>query len=234
MGTSWAVDPSFVQAAARRGRPLHRHVRGVREHGKSEKVLGEVLERTRHAQGRLPRHQERRLPTPRATATRSVFEEHLDASLERLKTDYVDCYYIHGIDRRRRSPMLRDPGVKAAFEALKKAGKIRFAGLSCHDAQLPEILEAAAEVRLDRPGDDQVQLPRRGRRRPSRRRAIDKASKANLGLVAMKTQGGAGEFQAIDASPKFNAVRREGLQEGSRPRSRPSARTSGCRSSSAR
>ncbi len=36
--------------------------------------------------------------------------------------------------------------MKAAFEALKKAGKIRFAGLSCHDAELPEILDAAAEV----------------------------------------------------------------------------------------
>ena len=36
--------------------------------------------------------------------------------------------------------------MKAAFESLKKAKKIRFAGLSCHDAELPEIVETAAEV----------------------------------------------------------------------------------------
>jgi predicted aldo/keto reductase-like oxidoreductase len=74
-----------------------------------------------------------------------VHETHLDASLERLKTDYVDCYYIHGISGREIGK-LRDPGVKAAFENLKKLGKIRFCGLSCHDGRLPEILDRAAEV----------------------------------------------------------------------------------------
>ena len=92
--------------------------------------------------------------------------------------------------------MLRDPGVKAAFEALKKAGKIRFAGLSCHDAELPEILEAAAEVGWI----DQVMIKYNFRdvggtdRHDDLQRAIDKASKANIGLVAMKTQGGAVNF----------------------------------------
>ena len=66
---------------------------------------------------------------------------------ERLRTDYVDCYYIHGISSGDAAcRILREPGVKAAFKKMKKAGKVRFAGLSCHDARLPEILEAAAEV----------------------------------------------------------------------------------------
>ncbi len=47
MGTSWALSPSFVQARPLRRRPLHRHVRELREHASSEKVLGEVLERTK-------------------------------------------------------------------------------------------------------------------------------------------------------------------------------------------
>ena len=40
---------------------------------------------------------------PPGDGAAKVFEQHLDASLERLKTDYVDAYYIHGIDGRRRS-----------------------------------------------------------------------------------------------------------------------------------
>ena len=56
------------------------------------------------------------------TGAARIFEDHLNASLERLKTDYVDCYYIHGLAGNQ-IELLRDPGVKAAFEALKKQGK---------------------------------------------------------------------------------------------------------------
>ena len=41
--------------------------------------------------------------------------------------------------------MFSDPDVKAAFEKLKKSGKIKFCGLSCHDRMLPQIVTAAAE-----------------------------------------------------------------------------------------
>ena len=78
------------------------------------------------------------------TGTARVFEQHLNASLERLKTDHVDCYYMHGLAGNQ-IELLADPGVKAAFAALKKQGKTRFCGLSCHDARLPEILEAAVD-----------------------------------------------------------------------------------------
>ncbi len=86
--------------------------------------------------------------------------------------------------------------MRGAFEAAKKAGKIKFAGLSCHDARLPEILDLAAEVGWI----DQVMIKYNFRdvggkdRYDDLNRAIDKASKANIGLVAMKTQGGAVNF----------------------------------------
>ena len=28
----------------------------------------------------------------------ATYEKRLNASLERLRTDYVDCYYLHGVD----------------------------------------------------------------------------------------------------------------------------------------
>ncbi len=114
------------------------------------------------------------------------YESALNASLERLKTDYVDCYYLHGVEGRE-IPLFKDPNVKAAFEKLKKSGKIRFCGLSCHDRMLPEIVTAAAECGwIDQ---IMIQYNYRTMQADPIRRALDAAAKANLGIVAMKTQG---------------------------------------------
>ena len=44
--------------------------------------------------------------------------------------------------------------------------------------------------------------------------AVDAASKANLGIVAMKTQGGAGQFKAVQGeAPKFTEFRAAGIKK---------------------
>ena len=137
--------------------------------------------------------------SPRTAAPRSAarersqaYEKRLNASLERLRTDYIDCYYLHGVGGREIA-LLRDPDVKAAFEKLKKSGKIKFCGLSCHDRRLPEIVTAAAESGwIDQ---IMIQYNYRTMGTDAVRRALDAAAKANLAIVAMKTQGGAGELQ---------------------------------------
>jgi predicted aldo/keto reductase-like oxidoreductase len=53
----------------------------------------------------------------------------VEGSLLRLQTDYVDILAVHGADR---PEDLVDEKVTAAFERLKKEGKTRFCGLSCH------------------------------------------------------------------------------------------------------
>ena len=196
MGTSWNLDQSFVQAA------LFIGVRYIDtsesyENTKSEKVLGEVLDRTKMRKDVYLVTKNAGYRRAKGPGASKVFEEHLTASLERLRTDYVDCYYLHGLEGSQ-IPMLRDPGVKAAFEALKKAGKIKFCGLSCHDAMLPEVLEAVAECGWL----DQVMIKYNYRdvgkkdRYDELNRAIDKVHKANIGLVAMKTQSGAESLPA--------------------------------------
>ncbi len=170
------------------------------EKGNSEKTIGEVLERTK-------KRKDVYLVTKNASyrrgvgnRAREVFEGPLDKSLERLKTDYADAYYIHGITGDQ-IPMLFDPGVKAAFEALKKAGKIKFAGLSCHDKALVQVVEAAAECGwLDQ---IMIKFNYRTMDADDLRRAVDKASKAKLGLVAMKSQAGAGSFPEKGSNAKF-------------------------------
>ena len=64
MGTSWALSPSFVQAALFSG-VRYIDTSETYENTRAEKVLGDVLDRTGDAEGRLPRHQERRLPQER-------------------------------------------------------------------------------------------------------------------------------------------------------------------------
>ena len=190
MGTSWDVAPSFVQAA------LFAGVRYIDtsesyENTKSETVLGQVLERTKLRKDVYLVTKNAGFRTAKGGSALKIFEDHLDASLGRLRTDFVDAYYIHGIAGNQIA-MLRDPGVKAAFEALKAKKKIRFAGLSCHDAMLPEILEEVAAVGWI----DQVMIKYNFRdvNHDKLQHAIDAAAKANIGLVAMKTQGGAANF----------------------------------------
>ncbi|MHB1558954.1 MAG: aldo/keto reductase [Isosphaeraceae bacterium] len=202
MGTSWAVQPSFVQAALAAG------VRYIDtsenyEGGRAEETLGVVLERTKmRKEVYLVTKNGRNKKNPRA------YEERLNASLERLRTDYVDCYYLHGLEGREIS-LLKDLEVKASFERLKKSGKIRFCGLSCHDRRLPEIITAAAECGWI----DQIMIQYNYRTMDGDaiRKALDAAGKANLGLVAMKTQGGAGSFRETGTSPRFQQFVDKGL-----------------------
>jgi predicted aldo/keto reductase-like oxidoreductase len=208
MGTSWEVAPSFVQAA------LHAGVRYIDtsesyEGGNAEKTLGEVIERTKMRKDvyLVTKNSRGKVGGSRAFAT---FDKRLSASLERLRTDYVDCYYLHGVDSREIG-LLSDPDVKAAFEKLKNAGKIRFCGLSCHDRMLPEIVTAAAENGwIDQ---IMIQYNYRTMNADAVRRALDAASKANLGIVAMKTQGGAGGFRETDAAAKFKEFVEKGFKK---------------------
>jgi predicted aldo/keto reductase-like oxidoreductase len=193
MGTSWALSPSFVQRAIASG-IRYIDTSESYENTLAEKVIGQVLERTNARKDvyLVTKNSKGKVGGPSALKT---FERRLGESLERLRTDYVDAYYLHGVEGKELA-LLRDPDVKAAFEALKKSGKIRFAGLSCHDAMLPEILTTAAQVGWI----DQVMIKFNFRdvggrdRSDDLNRALEAAQKANLGLVAMKTQGGAGNF----------------------------------------
>ena len=209
MGTSWALSPSFVQAAVFSG-VRYIDTSEAYENTRAEKVLGDVLDRTKMRKDVYLVTKNTAYRRNMGTGVAQMFERRLNASLERLKTDYLDCYYLHGLAGNQ-IELLHDPHVKAAFEALKKQGKTHFCGLSCHDAQLPEILEAA----VDCGWIDQVMFKFNFRdiggrdRHDELQRAIDKAVKANLGLIAMKTQGGAINFPAKMADLQAKGFKKE-------------------------
>jgi len=110
--------------------------------------------------------------------------ESIEGSLQRLKLEYVDIYYLSSIGRVetvRHEPYMR------AFEQLKKSGKTRFVGIGTHSNE-PEIIRVAAES-----GFWDVILTAFNFRQTHRediRDAISKAADSGLGVVAMKTQAG--------------------------------------------
>lgn len=113
----------------------------------------------------------------------------IDKRLAALGTTYLDAFYIHGIGTREYGEASlnwpkSDVYKKVAAE-LKSSGKVKMVGFSCHDAHLPEYLNAAAEGGFV----DIVMLafnpfyPKGG----PLDKALDAAHGAGIGLVAMKT-----------------------------------------------
>jgi predicted aldo/keto reductase-like oxidoreductase len=107
----------------------------------------------------------------------------LDEALDELGTDYVDVFFMHGIDRER----MLGPDFIATGERFRKSGKTRLFGFSCHDGNVVELMNKAARV-----GGIDVILFRYNFRRYGDRDlnlAIDACHKAGIGLLAMKTMG---------------------------------------------
>jgi predicted aldo/keto reductase-like oxidoreductase len=75
---------------------------------------------------------------------------------------------------------------------------------------LPELVEAAAKAGWV----DQMMIQYNFRTMDGDqvRKAVDAASKSNMGIVAMKTQGGAREFQPGEKVPKMNALIEKGFK----------------------
>ena len=63
----------------------------------------------------------------------------LNESLERMRTDYVDLFFVHGI----RSIRAMDDDTRAWADKARAADKIRFFGFSTHSNMEECLLEAA-------------------------------------------------------------------------------------------
>ena len=107
----------------------------------------------------------------------------LNKSLERMKTDYVDLFFVHSV----RSVDEMDSNRKAWSERTKAAGKIRFFGFSTHSNMAECVLGAANLGWID---SMMMSYNVRLMHSDGMERAVDACAKAGIGLIAMKTQGG--------------------------------------------
>ncbi|HYD48769.1 MAG TPA: aldo/keto reductase [Terriglobales bacterium] len=108
----------------------------------------------------------------------------VEDSLRRLQTDYVDLIHIHSCDRLDR---LNAPNIHEAFGRLKEQGKVRFLGFSCHSPGLEDVANAA----IDSGRFDVMMLAYHFGMWPNFGDIVERAHKADMGVVAMKTLKGA-------------------------------------------
>ena len=199
MGGAWNVDAEVVALGLEQG-INYLDTAEVYQGGQSERAFGEFLKAsgaTGHSKAR------QKLWVVTKTPDYHNIETRLARSLSHMQQDYVDCYYLHGID----DPALpANADIKAAATRLKKAGKIRAFGFSCHDGNVVECLNAAADS--DAIDVVMFRYDYHYYKSDALNRAMDRCHKAGVGLVAMKTQVG-----GMTLPDRFNPFRKQGLNQ---------------------
>jgi predicted aldo/keto reductase-like oxidoreductase len=187
MGVMNTDNPNLVRAALNAGM-FHLDTAQTYQRGTNEAMIGEVLKG--RPRGSFAISTKARLPGDRKTglyppeATEEAFAKKIDTSLKSLGLDYIDIYHHHGIQLREAA--LYEPILKA-LEKAKKAGKIRFIGITTHQNE-PEVIRAAVESKVY-----DVVLPAynfRQQHGPEVKKAIAEAAEAGLGVISMKAIGG--------------------------------------------
>jgi hypothetical protein len=183
MGSALPVTPVLMGAALAEGITYLDTAQGYME-GQSEKNIGQHLEKT-------GRRKDCFIVTKCEHHDAASFTAKLPGSLESLRTDYVDLYFLHDLG----DPNRLDQEMKETAERLKKEKKIRFFGFSSHHGNLVPTLEKAAQVGFV----DAIMFKYNFRDYDNAaiNRAIDQCAAAGIGLIAMKTQGGAVSFQEV-------------------------------------
>jgi len=145
--------------------------------GRSEKGIGKYLSKYPDDRKKIF------LVTKSGAWTIKGMGNDLDASLERMQTDYIDLYFKHGID----SITDLNADHKKWAEKAKAAGKIRFFGFSTH-RNMEDCLLGAAKLGWI----DGIMMSYNFRLMHSDRmkQAVDACAGAGIGLTAMKAQGG--------------------------------------------
>jgi predicted aldo/keto reductase-like oxidoreductase len=95
--------------------------------GSSEPFLGKVLQQTE----RKKVHIATKLPSW-LIQSREDMDKYLDEQLERMDTDYIDFYLLHGLMRNYWENLVKHDVFEFLDSAIK-SGKIRYAGFSFHD-----------------------------------------------------------------------------------------------------
>jgi predicted aldo/keto reductase-like oxidoreductase len=133
-------------------------------------------------------------------ATRQEALDNLDTSLKELGTDHLDIWYLHG----KTKPEDVTDDLIDAQQTAKKAGKIRFAGVSTHAGQ-PVLVPWLAK----NPQIDVILSAYNFTLEPAVTAVLEQAAAAGKGVVAMKVM--AGGFRSIKpGDPAYAKLKQDG------------------------
>lgn len=118
----------------------------------------------------------------------------VEASLQRLGTEYLDLAHIHACDSLDR---LMNPNIHEAFDRLKEQGKLRFLGVSSHTPHLETVMRQA----VDSGRFDVIMVAYNFKNWPDLTTIFRDAKEKGVGVVAMKTLKGAKHTTLADFTP---------------------------------
>lgn len=188
MGVMRADNPNLVKAALDKG-IIHLDTAHYYQEGRNEEMLGELLKDYPRdsfvlATKVLAAGKDRKTGLYGEEATEEDFLNKFDVSMKRLGLEYVDILYHHSVSTK--DAALHEP-VLTAMKKVKESGRVRHLGISTHRNE-PEVIMAAIES-----GVYEVVLTSYNFKQEhlvEMEEAIQKASDAGLGVVAMKTMAG--------------------------------------------
>jgi predicted aldo/keto reductase-like oxidoreductase len=181
-GCMTTSDPSVITRAADLGIVHFDSARGY-QGGNNERMVGAALKGKR---------KQVVLSSKSIAKTKQEASDHLDTSLKELGTDYLDIWYLHN----RSTPEEVTDDLLEVQRAAKKAGKIRFAGVSTHynmDQMLDHLVKRGqTDVVLTTYNFSMRNIASTGgqERKADMTKAIQTARKAGMGIVVMKSMAG--------------------------------------------
>jgi uncharacterized protein len=201
-GVMRADNPNLCKAAYEKGIKLFDTANGY-QNGNNETMLGALLQNYPRESFYLATKVEAtgvdREGKPTDKTTGEAFLEKFSTSLSRLKMDYVDILYVHGVSN---PELLEYKPILDTIKKLKKDGKIRFMGFSTHRNETNLINAATASGNWD------VILTSFNFKQTysaDLTAAIKKASEAGIGIIAMKTMAGGG-FLDKEKTKRINST----------------------------
>ncbi|MGM0365027.1 MAG: aldo/keto reductase [Actinomycetota bacterium] len=145
-------------------------------YGDSEEKIGEAIKKFKR---------EKLVLSSKSNAKdKKTFLSHLDLSLKRLGTDYIDIYHLHAINDQDNFKKVMATG--GAYEGLEDAvakGKVRYYAFSSHSPDVAEKIMLTNKFQV-------VQIPLNFIDTEAEKKLIPLAKKLNIGFIAMKPMGG--------------------------------------------
>ncbi|HEX2968952.1 MAG TPA: aldo/keto reductase [Bacteroidales bacterium] len=188
-GVMRADNPNLCKAAYEKGIKLFDTANGY-QNGNNETMLGNFFKsydrNSFYLATKVKPAGIDRDGKPSGETTADDFLEKFATSLSRLQMDYVDILYIHDI---RNVEMFDYKPIINAAKKIKKDKKAKYIGFSTH-ANEPVVINAAADLDLF----DVILTSYNFKQTYAQElsAAINKAGKAGIGIVAMKTMAGGG------------------------------------------
>jgi len=130
----------------------------------------------------------------------------VETSLKTLGTDYIDIIQLHNLTEKQR---IFIPETREALIKLKAQGKVRFLGVTTHKNQA-EVLNAVVDDR-ERFFDTAL-VAYNFKSEKEVADAIERAAKAGVGIIAMKTQAGGYETKELGTISPHQAALKWALQ----------------------